>query len=89
MPDLKVTVAPSFRLQLRPQVMPALEVTVAPSFNPIIHVLGRRRYNYLYFCFRPRSLKHALLKHSLAEPEYTYILPWGAKLKYSFHNLFL
>ena len=51
MPDLKVTVAPSvapsFRPQLRPQVMPAFEVTVAPSFDPIIHVLGRRRYNIL------------------------------------------
>ena len=31
MPDLKVTVAPSFRPHFRPQVMPALKVTVAPS----------------------------------------------------------
>ena len=40
--------------QLRPQRLPALEATVAPSFassfDPIIHVLGRRRYN---FCWNP------------------------------------
>ena len=36
--------------QLRPQRLPALKVTVAPSFassfDSIIHVLGRRRYNF-------------------------------------------